>query len=577
MEQVRRSSGTQPRAGGLTVDEVLRFGLLRSAVVLAGQAGIGRPVERLNVMTVPEILPWAKPHEFMLTTGYPLPRSADQLAGLVRSFADRDLAAFGIKFGAHLSELPAEMLRAADEVQLPVIRIPEDVAFDDILSVVLSEIVNRQAVAISRAQQIHDSFLDIVLAGGALADIVAKLGELVPAAAIIVVDDAGQVLAESRCGEARRLLSEAGLVDDAGRLRVRLLAEGERRAGALQTCDTDYVLAPLQAGPLRHGYLLALRRAAPFDDFAVVAVEQAAVIGALDITRQLATSAVMHQFEANALHDLVSARPPTEEDVQAWSDSFGWNFDRALVVVVGRPEWAVPGADGRGASPKGDDLPSTARPGASSGKISQTDRQRGIAQWVSEVRKIDRLAAVAAFTNELVAVMGAEHGPAHAPQALWSGLKVVSHREFSLGVSRVFRSAAGVARAYQEARKALQIGRRVAGPGQTTLFGTLGVFRLLSLIDDVDELRTFATDTLGGVLALKPDDRGELLRTLEVLLDTQLNVAKAADIQHLHYNTLRYRIQKLERLVGPFTSDSRLCLQLAVALQILSMPELAVI
>jgi PucR family transcriptional regulator, purine catabolism regulatory protein len=550
MEQVRRGAGAQRRAGGLTVEEVLRFGLLRCAVVLAGEAGIGRPVERLNVMTVPEILPWAKPHEFMLTTGYPLPRSPGQLAGLVRSFAERDLAAFGIKFGSHLRELPADMLRAADEVQLPLIRIPENVAFDDILSVVLSEIVNRQAVAISRAQQIHDSFLDIVLGGGALADIVAKLGELVAAAAIIVVDDAGQVLAESRSVEARRMLREADLLDDAGRLRVRLLADGARR---LEIDDTDYVLAPLQAGPLRHGYIVALRRAVPFDDFAVVAIEQAAVIGALDITRQLATSAVMHQFEANALHDLVSARPPTAEDVQAWSESFGWNFDRALVVVVGRPGW----------------------PAAGDGHTSQNERQRGIAQWVSEVREIDRCAAAAAFTNELVAVMGAEHGAAHAPQALWSALKAVGHREFSLGVSRVFHSAAGVARAYEEARKALQIGRRVAGPGQTTLFGTLGMFRLLSLIEDADELRTFATDTLGGVLQLKPNERSELLRTLEVLLDTHLNVAEAARIQHFHYNTMRYRIQKLERLVGPFTSDSRLCLQLAVALQILTMPELA--
>jgi hypothetical protein len=82
-EPVRRGAGTQRRAAGLTVGEVLRFGLLRSAVVLAGQAGIGRPVERLNVMTVPEILPWAKAHEFMLTTGYPLPRSAGQLAGFL--------------------------------------------------------------------------------------------------------------------------------------------------------------------------------------------------------------------------------------------------------------------------------------------------------------------------------------------------------------------------------------------------------------------------------------------------------------------------------------------------------------
>jgi PucR family transcriptional regulator, purine catabolism regulatory protein len=548
-EQVRATAGTQSRPGALTVGEVLGFDLLRSAVVLAGQAGIGRPVERLNVMTVPDILPWAKPHEFMLTTGYPLPHSARQLTDLVRSFAARDLAAFGIKFGPHISGLPAEMLGAADEVQLPVIRIPEAVAFDDILSVVLSEIVNRQATAISRAQQIHDSFLDIVLGGGALADIVTKLAELVAGASIIVMDDAGQVLADSLSADARRILADAELMDDTGRLRVRHLADG-RNAVRL---EAQHVLAPLQAGPLRHGYILALRQGAPFDDFAVVAIQQAAVIGALDITRQVASSAVMRQFEANALHDLVSRRPPTAEDVLAWSASFGWNFDRPLVVVVGRPEWASAGA---GAHP------------------SQPDRQRGIAQWISEVRKIDRMAAAAAFTNELVAVMDAEQGAAAAPQALWCGLKAVSHREVSLGVSRVFHSAAGVPRAYEEARKALQIGRRVAGPGKTTLFESLGLFRLLSLIDDADELRTFAADTLGGVLQLEPSERSDLLRTLEVLLETHLNVAEAARIQHFHYNTMRYRIQKLERLIGPFTHDSRLCLQLSVALQILSMPEL---
>ena len=96
---------------------------------------------------------------------------------------------------------------------------------------------------------------------------------------------------------------------------------------------------------------------------------------------------------------------------------------------------------------------------------------------------------------------------------------------------------------------ALQVGQRLSGSSAVTNFAGLGLYRLLSNVSQA-ELRTFVQDTLGPVLELPEPARSDLLKSLAVLSSTRFNVAESARILHYHYNTMRYRVTKLERMLG---------------------------
>ncbi len=63
-------------------------------------------MQRLNVMEVPDILAWVKPHELLLTTGYPLRNTPQSLGRLVADLDERGLAALASSSAATWTSCP---------------------------------------------------------------------------------------------------------------------------------------------------------------------------------------------------------------------------------------------------------------------------------------------------------------------------------------------------------------------------------------------------------------------------------------------------------------------------------------
>jgi purine catabolism regulator len=519
--------------GSLSVREVLDLDLLAAARVIGGVSGLDRRVGRLNVMTVPDIARWTKEHELLLMTGYPLPKDSGALIRLLGELNARGVAALGVKYGNYGPGLMPEVLRVADDLGLPIIEIPESVAFDDLLSRVLSDIANRQATALARAQEIHRALLQIFLGGGGLGDIVRELSVALGGAGVICVDPAGSVIAELADPAHWSRLRGHDLLDGSGAVAVGRMPAGISLATEL---GPVIVSAPVLAGVLRHGHLLAVaERDASLPVEAETMVQQSAMVAALEITQRIAVSAVERHYESNAIHELLTSGtfPP----------SFGWDLDRRMLVLVARRDGSDPLRDGQ-------------------------RRRLDIDAWVSTVRSVDRTAVAGGLGRDLVAVCGASGPSAAIARALADGVGGIIRRSFSIGVSDVVASADRLPAAYRHARTALDLAQRTAGPGAILNYPDLGLFRLLNGVDEGDA-RAFVEETLGALLARPVPERDDLLHTLDVLLTSHLNTAAAARALHFHYNTMRYRIRKLSRLVGPFTDDPQLCLRLSVALHIL--------
>jgi purine catabolism regulator len=418
---------------------------------------------------------------------------------------------------------------------------------------VLAAVVERQAALLQREDEVHRVLVRIVLRGGSLTEICDAVAGFFGGSAVVTTTD-GRVLAmagrDDQVDRARAL----ECFDRTGRLMVEREPVGPRDR---QGCEPTRAFVKIVAGASDHGLLGAFSPGRPLSAPDVHMLERAATVAALAITKEQAVAAVEGKYRAEFLRDALAGRAGEPADAVSHATSLGWDIARPMVVVVAETD------------------ENDAETTRSADEVRGL-QERFVRAWVQAVRARDASVPVAGFSQEVVTLLPvASEADAEAVMRVVGELaRVVSgdggggRRTFSTGVSRPIASVADLPAAYDEALKAVHVGRQMHGESALTHFDGLGIYRLLALIPDGTDLRRFVDESLGELATDDSPENADLRRTLSVLIDTNLNVAETARQLFFHYNTLRYRIAKLERMLGPFTSDPQLRLTLALALRI---------
>jgi PucR family transcriptional regulator, purine catabolism regulatory protein len=408
------------------------------------------------------------------------------------------------------------------------------------------------SAALARVDALHTGLTQIVLEGGNLDGIAEEVARVLDIGVLFTSTD-GRELASAMPETMRQRLAAHDLVDPTGRLRVERIGQGVPLGpGQMKSLR-------VAAGGTDLARLVCLRPTEAISSDDVHALERAAAVAALLMTREQAVTAVENKYQGDFLRDLFLRRAGDERYVAEHAETFGWDLRRPVVVVVAELDSA--GENGEHASQA----------------VRRNWQERFSAAWRQVTRNLDREIPSVDFSSEVVTLLPLVEGdddPVAGAEVVRRAVTAVQgdrgggRRPFSVGVSRAAYLLDELPEAYAQARRAVEVGRRVNGPASTTFFDQLGLHRLIALIPDTGELRAFTHDVLGPLAEPTPE-AADLRETLQMLLDTNFNVAEAARLQFFHYNTMRYRVSKLERLLGPLSGDPHLRLDVAVALRVL--------
>jgi purine catabolism regulator len=505
-------------------------------------------VRYVNVMEVPDILDWVKPDELLLTTAYPLRDDRSGLEELVPRLAEHGLAGLAVKPARYIDALPAVMLVAADQLDFPLLELPPETALADIINAVLSLILNAQALRLERSAAIHERFTRIVLSGGGLRELVGVLSELV-SRPVAVTDRAGRLLARS--AHFPRVDGDAPLLDHL-----------EPTDGltwttlSLNQTVCQVALQPVVVGPDCDAAVLVLADPGDLADEDLMAVERAAMVTALRLAQERMAAEADQRFRAVCLDELVTGPLTDEAVLRERALAFGWDLSLPRAVLVAEVESVA----GRAFA----ELVGTPDESWTSQRLAEAAR----GALGPDVIVWERSAGIAAFVLDAGGPMGDSDALlAKATQLQAAARQRVDRVELTIGIGRVYAQPVGLRESYSEAVRALRTARGSGGGGQIASFARLGLERLLLSCSDV-ELRDFVAQTLGPVLEYETRHPGaNRLETLRAFLAHGRTVADTARALYVHYNTVRYRLDRLEALLGPVVGDADHCLRLELALR----------
>ena len=549
----------------ITIREALELPPLQKSQVLTGDVGLERTISAVTVMDAPDFVNWLTGNEFVITSGYSLKDNPLSLETLIGDLARVNAAGLGIKLRRFIDEVPSSIISLRSELGLPIIVIPFEAAWVDIINAIHEQIMHRQTQLILQGERIYRKFSLSLLEKGGFPEICQVLYDLIESP-VVILDYQNNRYAVGWDDESKVIKDKLADLMNTWDWRYRDDYSAEMENSTISWIKLDgtsheVCVCPIIVENEVNGYIVAVERESVQRDlYYEIAIEQAAIMCALRTMITFNTKEVHRRFKSRFTQDLLA-----------------WNFrdvasarkQAAYVDWVLRDAYSV-------LAISIDDLSlHYIENGVDEGYV-----QDALERLYNTIAQLDRAQNLGLIIHEqsdnfLILKPQDSHDSEERVKeqtmefALMLQEKIhasLGDLTVSIGISRFNRDIKKLAEGQKQATSALKYGRMLTKGSAIWHYDDLGVYRILCEFDKETELKNYYEDTIARLDAYDKEHKAELVKTLIAYFDNDCSLQKAADQLFVHYNTMRYRIERINEVTGldVLNSNDRLNLQIGL-------------
>lgn len=530
-----------------TVAEAVALPVIRRGRprVVAGSGGMQGLVRWVHVAEVADIAHLLRGGELVLTTGIALPDDERALTTYVDDLAAVGASGLVVELVRRWSDhVPDALVAAAERNRLPLITLARETQFVSVTEAVVALIVDAQLAELRAAEQVHETFTTLTVAGAEPAEVLREVARI--SGLPVVLETLGHdVLAYDAAGQ-----DPIELLSDWGQ-RSRSVAVSQRTA---YDEEAGWLITAVGAQGADWGRVVLLSPSPPPHRHVVVA-ERAA--SALAVHRLVARDreSLERQTHRMLLAQLLGqALPPP--DLSARAAALGVALERRqLVGLAIRPASITPRAPA----------------------LATQEVLRDLAEATAlAARRLSVPALVGVVDDTSVRALLSLPAQAGVDAVLRRLAREVHRSAASAVVVAVGTTVSQVS----DVRRSLGEAAHVAGAAlrspSTELYHRLDDVRLrglLHLLREDERVRAFAHRELGPLLARDASQGSRLMELLRCFCEQGGNKSAAATAAHLSRTAYYQQLSRIEQVLGVSLEDPESMLSLYVALLVRELDE----